>query len=224
MVFCRANAREVNRLSAIFEVCTKVLGQKINLAKSVLFCSKNTHPAVVEELCNILHVKKLSLDSKYLGLPLFIGRSKKKAFRDVKEKVLSKIAGWKMRALSQVGRTTLIKAVATAMPLYCMSTFLLPRGWCEDIDSMLKNFWWGLLGAEKPQFYSKGLEFYLPSEGGGRHWDLNNPEKLWASIAKAKYRIESPLISPSSHGKFSVVWKGILKVVPLLKTGCCLWP
>lgn len=74
LVFCRANAREVNRLSAIFEVYTKVLGQKINLAKSALFCRKNTHPAVVEELCNILHVKKLSLDSKYLGLPLFIGR------------------------------------------------------------------------------------------------------------------------------------------------------
>lgn len=55
--------------------------------------------------------------------------------------MLSKVAGWKMRTLSQAGRTTLIKAVATAMPFYCMSTFLLSKGWCGKIDRMLKDFW-----------------------------------------------------------------------------------
>lgn len=39
-------------------------GQKVNLAKSALFCTKNTHPVVIEEICNILHVKELGLDSK----------------------------------------------------------------------------------------------------------------------------------------------------------------
>lgn len=61
--------------------------------------------------------------SKYLGLPLFIGKSKKMVFEDAKEKVMKKIAGWKAKTLSQAGRTTLIKVVATAMPQYCMSTF-----------------------------------------------------------------------------------------------------
>lgn len=147
-----------------------------------------------------------------------------------------------MPALSQVGRKTLIKAVARAMPLCCVSTFLLPRGWCEDINRMLKNFWWGFSAQKSHNFTPKAWSsICLPKEVGGigirKMYEvnlalvaklgcqvLNNPEKLWVSIAKAKYRIESPLISPSSHGKFSVVWKGILKVVPLLKTGCCLWP
>lgn len=61
--------------------------------------------------------------TKYLGLPLFIGRAKKKAFEEVKAKVLSKVAGWKVKALSQAGRTTLIKAVATSMPLYVCPHF-----------------------------------------------------------------------------------------------------
>lgn len=155
LIFSRANAREANRLSATLEVYAKISGQKVNLAKSALYCSKNTHPVVVEELCRILHVKKLGMDSKYLGLTLFVGRSKKKAFIDVKEKVLTKIAGWKMRTLSQAGRTTLIKAVATAMPLCCMSTFLLPRGWYEDIDRLLKNFWWGFPAQKSHNFTPK---------------------------------------------------------------------
>lgn len=46
-----------------------------------------------------------------------------------------------MRTLSQAGITTLIKAVATAMPLYYMSAFFMPKGWCEEIDKMLKDFW-----------------------------------------------------------------------------------
>lgn len=97
----------------------------------------------------------MGMDNKYLCLPLFIGRSKHKAFEDVKNKVLSKVAGWKMRALSLVGRTTLIKAVATAMPLYSMSTFLLPRGWCEEIDRVLKDFWWGFSAQKKRNFTPK---------------------------------------------------------------------
>lgn len=68
-------------------------GQKFNQAKSALFCSKNTHLAVLDDLCSILRVKKLGMDNKYLGLPLFIRRSKKKAFKDVKEKKFSKVPG-----------------------------------------------------------------------------------------------------------------------------------
>lgn len=65
------------------------------------------------------------------------------AFQDIKDKILSKIAGWKAKCLSQAGRCTLIRAVANALPTYCMSTFLLPKAWCSEIDAKLKNFFWG---------------------------------------------------------------------------------
>lgn len=68
---------------------------------------------------------------------------------------MQKVAGWKMRTLSQAGRTTMIKAVALALPQYCMTTFLLPKGWCEDIDHLLKDFWWGFPQSKNQNYTPK---------------------------------------------------------------------
>lgn len=47
------------------------------------------------------------------------------------------------KLLSQAARITLIKAVANAIPSYIMSTFLVPKSFCEAIDAGLRKFWWG---------------------------------------------------------------------------------
>lgn len=131
MIFSSANIKETHAIGELLDRYEAWSGQRAKRAKSALFCSHNTHLKVVVTLGNALHVKNMSLNNKYLGLPLFIWRSKKKSFDDVKSKVLSKVGGWKMRkmrSLSQAGRTVLIKSLATAMLLYSMSTFLLPKG------------------------------------------------------------------------------------------------
>ncbi|KAB1220206.1 hypothetical protein CJ030_MR1G016584 [Morella rubra] len=103
-----------------------------------------------------------------ITLSLFIGRSKKKAFDDVKTKVLSMVVRWKMKALSQAGKSVLIRAVATAMPFYGMFTFLLPKGWCKEIDRILKDFWWGFSSVKKRYFTPKAWDSICqPKEMGG---------------------------------------------------------
>ena len=72
-----------------------------------------------------------------------IGRSKKQIFTEVRERVGKKMTGWKEKLLSIGGREILIKAVAQAVPTYTMGCFLLPKGLCEDIEGMMRNFWWG---------------------------------------------------------------------------------
>lgn len=72
MIFSRANTREVNQINIVLEEYARLSGQKINKAKSSLFCSGNTHPEVVVALCNSLQVKKMAMNNKYLGLLLFI--------------------------------------------------------------------------------------------------------------------------------------------------------
>lgn len=90
-----------------------------------------------------LQLKKLLAKAKHLGFPLLIPRSKKKAIANLRDKLFTKLAGWKAKLLSQVGRTTMIKAVASAIAMYPLSFFKMPKTWCLDIDRALKNFWWG---------------------------------------------------------------------------------
>ena len=80
---------------------------------------------------------------KYLGLPSLVGRNKKNTFKSIKDKLRKKLAGWKGKLLSKVGKEVLIKVVAQAIPTYTMSVFKLPKSLCEDLTSMIRNFWWG---------------------------------------------------------------------------------
>jgi hypothetical protein len=41
------------------------------------------------------------------------------------------------------GGKVLIKAVAQAIPTYSTSYFKLPRGLCENINGIVRSFWWG---------------------------------------------------------------------------------
>ena len=80
---------------------------------------------------------------KHLGLPSLVGRGKRKAFNQIKDQVSRKIAGWKGRLLSKAGKEVLIKAVAQATPTYTMTCFKIPDSLCQELNSMVRNFWWG---------------------------------------------------------------------------------
>ena len=84
-----------------------------------------------------------SKHNKYLGLPSIIGKSKKEVFAEIKEKIAKKLSGWKEKMLSIGGKEILIKAVVQAIPTYAMSCFLLPKGLCDEIEGMMRRFWWG---------------------------------------------------------------------------------
>ena len=118
-------------------------GQKVNTNKSSIFFSPNTAQETRDEIFNILGPMQNSRHTKYLGLPSLIGRSKKQVFAILKERVGQKLAGWKSKLLSMGGKEILIKAVAQAILTYTMSCFLLPQGLCDDMERMMKNFWWG---------------------------------------------------------------------------------
>jgi hypothetical protein len=80
--------------------------------------------------------------SKYLGMPTFVGRSKNQVFNFIQDKIWKKLKGWKERNLSFAGRGTLIRAVAQAIPTYIMSSFLIPKNICDQMERMICNFWW----------------------------------------------------------------------------------
>lgn len=79
---------------------------------------------------------------KYLGLPSLVGRGKREIFNYIKERLWSKLQGWRSRKLSKAGKEVLIKAAAQAIPTYCMTTFLLPNTLLDELHVMLNKFWW----------------------------------------------------------------------------------
>ena len=103
----------------------------------------NTSLETRNDVLSILGPMQDSRRGKYLGLPSVIGKSKNQVFAEIKEKVGKKLSSWKEKMLSMGGKEILIKAVTQAIPTYTMTCFQLPKGLCEDLERMERNFWWG---------------------------------------------------------------------------------
>ena len=79
---------------------------------------------------------------KYLGLPIMVGKGKKKAFREMKDRVALQLGAWNRRILSNEGKEAFIKAGVQLIPTYTMSCFLLPKSFCNEINGLISNYWW----------------------------------------------------------------------------------
>ena len=123
ILFAKAMSSEAVILNSCLGLYCCWSGQAINISKSLIHFNKNTAPSTINSISGIFPFKRTSISSKYLGLPLFFGKSKSAAFKYILEKVSGKIEGWRAKTLSQAGRTVLIKLVATTIPFYVMSSF-----------------------------------------------------------------------------------------------------
>ncbi|XP_021745647.1 uncharacterized protein LOC110711544 [Chenopodium quinoa] len=95
------------------------------------------------ELADKFGVREVDVHDLYLGLPTVVGRSKKVITRGVKEKLWKKMQGWKGMVLSEVGMEVMIKAVAQYLPSYAKSVFKFPSSFCDEMRSVVDQFWWG---------------------------------------------------------------------------------
>ena len=96
-----------------------------------------------------LGVNEVREYEKYLGLPAVVGRNKKESLNYIRERVWNKLQGWKEKLLSQAGKEVLLKAVVQAIPIFAMSCFKLPMGLIQDIEKLIRKFWWGQRGDQR---------------------------------------------------------------------------
>ncbi|XP_028113522.1 uncharacterized protein LOC114311595 [Camellia sinensis] len=129
----------VKRILRCFEVMS---GLKINFHKSVV-CGVGVSDMMVHDFASTLHCLSQKLPLKYLGLPLGANLRRKKAWQTMVDKVKSRLAMWKMKLLSFVGRLTLVKSVLDSIPGYYISLFNLPIGIAKEIDKLKSAFLWG---------------------------------------------------------------------------------
>lgn len=62
-------------------------------------------------------MKEIEEHEKYLGLPTFIGRKKRKIFYVVLEWIHKKLKDWKEKTLTKAGREVLLKLLSKPFPL-----------------------------------------------------------------------------------------------------------
>ena len=84
-----------------------------------------------------LNVLAIQHYEKYLGLLSFVRRNKSTCFTQIKERIWSRMQGWKEKLLSQVSKEVLIKAMVQSIPAYSMSVFKLPVCLCKDIEVII---------------------------------------------------------------------------------------
>lgn len=87
---------------------------------------------VKEEVKDLFGTQIIHQHERYFGLPLLVGKGKKKAFHRILDQVGQKIVGRKGKLLTTAGREILIKVVAQATPTYTMNCFKLLDSLCNE--------------------------------------------------------------------------------------------
>ncbi|GJY64667.1 RNA-directed DNA polymerase, eukaryota, reverse transcriptase zinc-binding domain protein [Tanacetum coccineum] len=127
-ILCPSCNEAVESASHIFFSCS--------LARQVMFkdnmtqyTGKATHGCLV-----------LKTPFTYLGMKVGGNMSRKQAWKEVVDKVLSRLSRWKMKLLSIGGRLTLLKSVLGSMPIFHMSIFKVPSSILKSLESIRSRF------------------------------------------------------------------------------------
>ena len=120
----KRSATHLQDILLLYENCS---GQTINKEKSSIMFSRNAKSADKEQMMAALDIRDEGRNEKYLGLPVYMGKSKEKTFAYLKDKVWKRVQGWKEKLLSKAGKEIFVKVVAQAIPSYTMSCFDLTK-------------------------------------------------------------------------------------------------
>ena len=235
LFFSLANPKAGRKLKQILNLYEKVSGQAVNLNKSSITFGSKFSASVKTRMRTLLGILNEGGNGKYLGLPEQFNHKKGEMFQFIIDKVIEATQGWNRRFLSHGGKEILLKTVALAMLIYSMSIFRLPKTICEEINTLLANFWWGS-GTNRGMHWYNWKRICVPKKEGGlgfrdlerfnqallsnQVWRLlQQPGSLVARILKARYFAEESILTAQPKRKASYAWKSLLYGRDLLIQG-----
>lgn len=236
LILIRATEGDAVQLQDILDLYESCSGQMINKGKSAVLFSKNTSTQRRKQVCDSLQITKETMNEKYLGLPVHVGKSKGRKFAYIKDRIWKCIQGWKEKFLSWAGKEVLIKAVAQAIPTYAMSCFDLTKSLCDQVSTMVCRYWWKQQeGKNKIHWLHRDVLMKQKKEGGLGFRDIHSfniamlakqawrlwqyPDSLCARILKAKYYNSSTVLEAKPRSGMSYTWRSVLKGLELMKKG-----
>lgn len=108
-----------------------------------------------------------------------------------------------------------------------MSVFLFPNSFCQEIDSILANFWWGQSQQSNKIHWISWKNLGMPKNEGGMGFrnlkDFNvallakqgwrmvmEPQAFWAQLLKSKYFPNGDFLRAGKGAKSSWAWSSLL--------------
>ncbi|WVZ54295.1 hypothetical protein U9M48_005117 [Paspalum notatum var. saurae] len=236
LILMKAREADAQVLKQILEAYELASGQVINKDKSSILFSPNTTSHIKQSFRSVFSINQEAMNERYLGLPVAVGRSRKKAFEYIKNKVWACIQGWQEKLLSKAGKEVLVKAVAQAIPTYATSCFDLTKSLCDELSSMIGRYWWSQQDKTNKVHWLAWDQLTRSKKFGGlgfRDLHLFNlamlarqawrlllaPDTLCGQVLKAKFFPNSNILHCKARSGISYTWRSILKGVELLKKG-----
>ena len=143
-----------------------VCGFKINYSKSHVGCLGKS-ASWFREAAQFLNCSTLEFPFTYLGIPVGVSSKSWIVWQPIVRKFEVKLAKWKQRTLSMGGRITLINSVLSALPIYLLSFFRIPKKVVQKIVSIQRNFLWGSHQEASKIPWVKWDKVCLPKNKGG---------------------------------------------------------
>ena len=139
MLMGMASVREAKAIKNMMDTFKQASGLEINKGKSQLFFF-NTQSKNKRNINRILGFTKGTLPSKYLGAPLLEGTATQRHWKELLDRMVSKLRNWRHRALKFPARLTLVKSVLQTLSSYVFSVLSSPKSIIKIIRAIQWNF------------------------------------------------------------------------------------
>ena len=188
ILFAKVDEDSCETISEVLDEFCEESGQKVSVDKSRIYFSPNVQAKLRREICSRLGIQAMANIGNYLGFPIKHKGVPWNRMNFMVERVMNKLAGWKARFLSFVGRSVLVKSVMSSIPNYVMQAASLPAHLCEKLDKINQDFLWGST-SEKRRLHLVGWSKIIrPKEEGGLGIQAARAKNL-ALLAKLKWRM-----------------------------------
>jgi hypothetical protein len=141
VMFVVPNERDLKTVKVVLCIFGLASGLFSNLEKSVatpMHCAAEDIARVQE----ILSYRVQTFPCKYLGIPLSVYKLKRSEEQFLIDRVAAWISAWKGSMLNVAGRTTLVKATLSSIPIHTSITLCLSPWAIDMIDKLRRAFVW----------------------------------------------------------------------------------
>ncbi|GKD83593.1 RNA-directed DNA polymerase, eukaryota, reverse transcriptase zinc-binding domain protein [Tanacetum coccineum] len=156
----------IDTLVHVLECFHRASGLRINMCKSKIM-GIHVDDGKIKNAASKLGCLILNTPFSYLGTKVGENMSRVHAWKEVVDKVMSRLSRWKMKTLSIGGRFTLLKSVLGSMPIFHMSIFKVPSSVLQTLESIRSHFFNGHDPRSKKASWVKWSKVLTAKEKGG---------------------------------------------------------